>query len=280
MDKQVAHSVRTRNAVSQISVLAPCLYNVCTQRSFRIRRPRVTHTLTTSLWRSRFPRLGKRNSFHHTISLLLTLAWLIRNLDFQWRRRRHVCSFHLQNNSANYQLNAKLQPNVTVKFEWHLSYLGISLSVVKDTLIHTHDESLLTSGTHQAAGQCRVGNFFQTTKNILPNPCIRSDRILCSSAHTKHIDALSNESIRVITGYLRNTSTFFLPILSGITPPETSRSASCFKLYNKAPYPKHLLHETLYLKPVSLLRSASAQLHSTTRHFVQFCLILVYPQHF
>jgi len=41
----------------------------------------------------------------------------------------------------------------------------------------------------------------------------------------------------------------FLPILSGITPSETRRSASCLKLYTKALNPKHLLHETLYLEP-------------------------------
>jgi len=50
-------------------------------------------------------------------------------------------------------------------------------------------------------------------------------------------------------GCLRSTPFSFLPILSGITPSETRRSASCLRLYTKALNPKHLLHETLYLKP-------------------------------
>jgi len=45
--------------------------------------------------------------------------------------------------------------------------------------------------------------------------------VWCCSAHTQHIDAPINESMRVITGCLRSTPTSFLPILSGITPPET-----------------------------------------------------------
>jgi len=64
-----------------------------------------------------------------------------------------------------------------------------------------------------------------------------------------HIDAPLNESMRVITGCLQSTHSSFLPILSGITPSETRRSASCLRLYTKALNPKHLLHKTLYLKP-------------------------------
>jgi len=59
----------------------------------------------------------------------------------------------------------------------------------------------------------------------------------------------SNESTRVITGCLRSTPSSFLPILSGITPSEIRCSASCLRLYTKALNPKHLLHETLHLKP-------------------------------
>jgi len=55
--------------------------------------------------------------------------------------------------------------------------------------------------------------------------------------------------MRVVTGCLRSTPSSFLPVLSGINPPETIRSASCLKLYTNAFNPKHLRHETLYLKP-------------------------------
>ena len=73
--------------------------------------------------------------------------------------------------------------------------------------------------------------------------------VWCRSAHTKHIDVSLNKSMCVITGCLRSTRSSFLPILSGIAPSETSCRTSCLKLYTKALNPKHLLHETLYLKP-------------------------------
>jgi len=50
--------------------------------------------------------------------------------------------------------------------------------------------------------------------------------VWCGSAHTKHINVALNESMSVITGCLRRTPSSFLPILSGITPSETRRSAS------------------------------------------------------
>jgi len=61
--------------------------------------------------------------------------------------------------------------------------------------------------------------------------------------------------MRVITGCLRSTPSSILPILSGVAPSETRRSASCLRLYTKALNLKHLLHETLYLKPSKRLRS-------------------------
>ena len=61
--------------------------------------------------------------------------------------------------------------------------------------------------------------------------------------------------MRVITGCLLSIPIAFLPVQSGITPSETRRSASGLKLYTKALNRKHLLHETLYLKPPKRLRS-------------------------
>jgi len=88
--------------------------------------------------------------------------------------------------------------------------------------------------------------------------CICLDRSLLFRTHlhtlkkkplNESIDVPLNESMRVITGCLRSIPFSFLPILSGITSSETRRSASCLKLYTKALNQKHLLHETLHLKP-------------------------------
>jgi len=150
------------------------------------------------------------------------------------RTRGHISNSRLKKYSANYQLNVKLKPNVTVKFDSHPSYLGICLdrSLSFSTLTHTQEESFVTSGTHQATGRCWLGSFLQSSKNLLLGTCICSGRVLCPSAHTKHIDVPLDESMRVITGCLRSTPSS-LPILSGISLSETRRSASCLKLYTK-----------------------------------------------
>ena len=74
---------RTRKGVAQGSVLAPVSI-ITTQWTSRKCRRLAACALTTSLWLSRPARLGKRNSFYHTISLLLTLTWVVGDLGFGW----------------------------------------------------------------------------------------------------------------------------------------------------------------------------------------------------
>jgi len=69
--------------------------------------------------------------------------------------------------------------------------------------------------------------------------------------------------MRDITGCLRIAPTSFLPILSGITPHETRRCASCLKLYTRAFNPKHLLDAILNLRPPRKRLRALLELQST-----------------
>jgi len=168
-----------------------------------------------------------------------------------------VCSvFHLKNHSANYQLNVKLKPNVTVKFDSHPSYLGKCLdrSLSFRTHLHTLNKKVSSRVAliKQLAGVGWGASFKAQRTSCLAlafSPAEYCAPVWCRSAHTKHIDVSLNKSMCVITGCLRSTRSSFLPILSGIAPSETSCRTSCLKLYTKALNPKHLLHETLYLKP-------------------------------
>jgi len=167
-----------------------------------------------------------------------------------------VCSvFHLKNNSANYQLNVKLKRNVTMKFDSHPSYLGICLDCSLSFRTHLHTLKKKVSSRvaliKRLAGVGWGASFKDLRTSCLAlafAPAEYCAPMWCRSAHTKHIDVPLNESMRVITGCLGSTPSF-LPILSAITPSETRRSTSCFKRNTKALNPKHLLHETLYLKP-------------------------------
>jgi len=143
-----------------------------------------------------------------------------------------------------------------VKFDSHPSYPAICLGRSLSLMTHLHTLKKKVSSRvaliKRLAGVACGASFKALRTSCLAltsAPAEYCAPVWCRSAHAKHTDAPLNESMRVTTGYLRSTPCSFLPILSDITPNETRRNASCLKIYTKALNPKHLLHETLYLKP-------------------------------
>ena len=66
------------------------------------------------------------------------------------------------------------------------------------------------------------------------------------SAHTRLIDSVLNDALRIVTGCLRPTPTDYLPILAGIQPAELRRRGATLSLANRATLnPDHILHEQL-----------------------------------
>ena len=60
--------------------------------------------------------------------------------------------------------------------------------------------------------------------------------------HLTHFIVL-NTTMRIVSGCLKTTPTFYLPVVSGIIPPDIRRSNISLKLFNKANSdPTHLLH--------------------------------------
>ena len=55
-----------------------------------------------------------------------------------------------------------------------------------------------------------------------------------SSTHTAKIDIVLNTTMRIVSGCLKTTPTFYLPVVSGIIPPDIRRSNISLKLFNKA----------------------------------------------
>ena len=70
--------------------------------------------------------------------------------------------------------------------------------------------------------------------------------VWCRSAHTRLIDSVLNDALRIVTGCLRPTPTDHLPILSGIQPAELRRmGATLFLAYRGSLDPDHILHGLL-----------------------------------
>ena len=67
--------------------------------------------------------------------------------------------------------------------------------------------------------------------------------IWCCSAHTRLIDSVLNDALRIVTGCLRPTPTHDLPILSGIQQAEFRRLGATLSLARRGTLdPDHILH--------------------------------------
>ena len=70
--------------------------------------------------------------------------------------------------------------------------------------------------------------------------------IWCRSAHTRLIDSVLNDALRIVTGCLRITPTDHLPVLSGIQPTELRRMGATLSLaYRGSLDPDHILYGLL-----------------------------------
>ena len=70
--------------------------------------------------------------------------------------------------------------------------------------------------------------------------------VWCRSAHTRLIDGVMNNALRIVTGCLRPTPTDHLPVLSGIQPAELRRLGATPSLaYGGSLDPDHILYGLL-----------------------------------
>ena len=70
--------------------------------------------------------------------------------------------------------------------------------------------------------------------------------VWCRSAHTRLIDSVLNDALRIVTGCLRPTPTDHLPILSGIQPVELRQMGATLSLINRGSLdPDHILYGLL-----------------------------------
>ena len=70
--------------------------------------------------------------------------------------------------------------------------------------------------------------------------------VWCRSAHTRLIDSVLNNALRIVTGCLHPTQTDHQPILSGIQPAELRRMGATLSLAHRGYLdPNHILHGLL-----------------------------------
>ena len=73
--------------------------------------------------------------------------------------------------------------------------------------------------------------------------------VWCRRTHTRLIDSVLNDALRIVTGCLRPTPTDHLPVLSGIQPAELRRlGETLFMAHRRSLDPDHILYGLLIAK--------------------------------
>ena len=142
-----------------------------------------------------------------------------------------TAAFHLHNREAKCELklyaNGELLPFCPVP-----TYLGVKLDRHH---LHTLRKELATrvtllrrlAGSEWGAGPKTLRTGALSLVYATAEYCAL---VWCRSAHTRFIDSVLNNALRIATGCLRPASTDHLPILSGIQPAELRRFGATLSL--------------------------------------------------
>ena len=241
---------RLKNGVPQGSVLAPLLFNI------------YIHDLP--------PTMSKKYAYADDLALLHTAdSWeelegtlsqdmseLSRYLQI-WRLKLSetktvTTAFHLNNREAKRELNihnnGKVLPYCPVP-----TYLGVKLD---RTLTYRHNMETLRKKLSSRVSLLRrlAGTGWGATAKTLRVAALSlvystaeyCAPVWCRSVHTRLIDSVLNDALRIVTGCLRPTPTDNLPVLADIQPAGLRRLGATLSLANRGNLdPDHILYDQL-----------------------------------
>ena len=147
-----------------------------------------------------------------------------------------TAAFHLNNREAKRELkvynNGRLLPfcpaptYLGIKLDRSLTFRHHLVSLRKNLSSHvTLLRRLVSSGWGAGAKTLRIATLslvYSTAEYYAP--------VWCRSAHTRLIDSVLNDALRIVTECLHPTSTDHLPVLSGIQPAERRRMGATLSL--------------------------------------------------
>ena len=156
-----------------------------------------------------------------------------------------TAAFHLNNREAKRELkvynNSRLLPFCPTP-----TYLGVKLD---RSLTFRHHLVALRKKLSSRVTLLRrlVGSGWGAgAKTLVYSAAEYCAPVWCRSAHTRLIDSVLNDALRIVTGCLRPTPTDHLLVLSGIQPVELRRMGATLSLaYRGSLDPEHILHGLL-----------------------------------
>ena len=245
-DSKQSRLRRLKNGVPQGSVLAPLLFNIYTyDLPFMISR-KFAYADDLALLHSS----GNWKDLEGTLSQdMSTLSAYLQTWRLKLSHTKTVtAAFHLNNREAKRELNVYNDSRL-LPFCPTPTYLGVKLDRLLTFRHHlvalrkklSSRVTLVGSGWGAGAKTLRIATLslvYSTAEYCAP--------VWCCSAHTRLIDSVLNDALRIVTGCLRPTPTDHLPVLSGIQPAELRRLGATLSLaYRGSLYPDHILHGLL-----------------------------------
>ena len=165
-------------------------------------------------------------------------------------------AFHLNNREAKRELNV-YNNSKRLPFCPAPTYLGVKLD--RSLTFRHHLEALRKKLTTRVALMRRLaGSGWGAGAKALRTAALSlvystaeyCAPVWCRSAHTRLIDSVLNDALRIVTGCLRPTPTDYLPVLAGIQPAELRRLGATLSLaYHGSLEPGHILYELLAGSP-------------------------------
>ena len=249
-DSKQSRLRRLKNGVPQGSVLAPLLFNIYTYDLPSMISRKFAYADDLALLHSS----GNWKDLKGTLSqVMYTLSTYLQTWRLKLSHTKTVtAAFHLNNREVKRELkvynNGRLLPfcptptylavklDISLTFRHHLVALRKKLSS-RVTLLRR----LVGSGWGAGAKTLRIATLslvYSTVQYCAP--------VWCRSAHTRLIDSVLNDALRIVTGCLRPTPTDHLPMLSGMQPAEIRRMGATFSLAQRGSlYPDHILYGLL-----------------------------------
>ena len=246
-DSKQSRLRRLKNSVLQGSVLAPILFNIYTYDHLSMISRKFAYVDDLALlhfsgnWKDLEGTLSQDMS---TLSAYLQ-AWRL-NLS---HTKMVTAPFYLNNREAKCELkvynNGRLLPFCPIP-----TYLGVELDkslTFRHHLVALHKKKfsrvtllrqLEVSGRGAGAKTLHIATLslvYSTAEYCAP--------VWCRSAHTRLINSILNDALRIVTGCLRPTQSDHLPVLSGIQPAELCRMGATLSLAHRGSLdPDHILY--------------------------------------
>ena len=236
-DNKQSRLHRLKNSDPQGSVLAPFLFNIYTYDLLSMISRKFAYADDLALLHSS----GNWKDLEGTLSKdMSTLSAYLQTWSLKLSHTKTVTTaFHLNNREAKRELkvynNGRLLPFCPIP-----TYLGVKLDRLLTFCHHlmalrkklssrvTLLRRLMGSGWGAGAKTLRIA-----TLSLVYSAAEYCAPVWCRSAHTRLIDSVLNDALRIVTGCLRLTPTDHLPILSGIQSAELRQLGATHSLAHR-----------------------------------------------